>query len=106
MGEIEDGSMNGDHYTLSLTDSNCYIAFVTKNRLPVELNFNVTFLDGNQNEILHALFEGDRAIYAAPVTQMEGHADTWISDGNTMSQFKIHLSLDELKQAKDENSEL
>ena len=98
LGEIEDGSMNGDHYTLSLTDSNCYIAFVTKNHLPVELNFNVTFLDGNQNEILHTLFEGDRAIYAAPVTQMEGHADTWISEGNTMSQFKIHLSLDELKQ--------
>lgn len=98
LGEIENGTVNGEHYTLSLTDTNCYIAFVTKNYLPMELNFNVTFLDGNQNEILHTLFEGDRAIYAAPVTQMEGHADTWMSDGNTMSQFKIHLSLNDLKQ--------
>ena len=98
LDNINDGTMNGENYSLRLNDSNCYIAFVTQNYLPLEMNFNITFLDGNDNEILHTLFEGDRAIYAAPVVPLAGHTDTWVSSGNTASQFKVHLSLDELKQ--------
>lgn len=95
---IEDSVMHGENYTIHMNDSNCYMAFVTKNYLPMELTFNITFLDGEGNEILHTLFEGDRAVYAAPVVPMEGHADTWVSDGASTAQFKVHMTLSELKQ--------
>lgn len=98
LDEINDGTMNGEHYSLRLNDTNCFIAFVTKNYLPVEVNLDVTFLDGNNDEILHTLFEGDRSIYAAPVVPLAGQENTWVSDGATSSEFKIHLSLDELKR--------
>jgi hypothetical protein len=98
LDQIHNGTMTGEHYTLQLNDSNCYIAFVTTNYLPLELNFNAIFLDGEGNEILHTLFEGDRAIDAAPVTPLAGHTDTWVSNGNMTSQFKIHLTLDELNR--------
>lgn len=95
---IDDGRWYGEHYTVSLNDSNCYIAFVTKNSLPVEMNFSFAFLDGNNNEILHTLFEGDHAIYAAPAVRMDGIEETWISDGYSTAEFKVHLTLNELRQ--------
>ena len=95
---IGDGVLTGEHYTVQLNDTNCYIAFVAKNELPVELIFNITFLDEVGSPILSALFDGDRALLPAPVIPLEGHQDTWVSNGATESQFKIHLSLDELKQ--------
>ncbi len=98
LDNIQDGTMNGEHYSLHLNDSNCYIAFVTKNYLPLELNFNATFLDEADNELLRTVFEGDLASHAAPVTPLAGHTGTWISNGNETSQFKIHLNLNELKQ--------
>ena len=98
LDRIEDSVMQGENYTLHMNDSNCYIAFVTKNYLPTELRFSISFLDGMGNEILHTLFEGDRAIYAAPVVPLAGHADTWVSDGASTAQFKVHLTLSELKQ--------
>ena len=98
LDEINNGTMEGENYTVRLNDSNCYIAFVTKNQLPVELLFNITFLDEAGNEILHTLFEGDRAIYAAPVVPLAGHENTWVSDGATTAQFKVHLTLNELNE--------
>ena len=104
LANIHDETMEGENYSLHLNDSNCYIAFVTKNYLPTELKFNITFLDGAGNEILHTLFGGDRAIYAAPVVPLAGHADTWVSDGASTAQFKVHLSLKELKKLCDTRS--
>jgi hypothetical protein len=101
LDEINDGTMHGEHYTLSLNDTNCYIAFVTKNYLPVEVNLNIAFLDGNDDEILHTLFEGDRSVYAAPVVPLTGQADTWVSNGSTTSEFKVRLSLDDLNRLCD-----
>ncbi|MBQ6069799.1 MAG: hypothetical protein IJK84_09865 [Bacteroidales bacterium] len=98
LSNIEGSTLQGDNYAIRLNDSNCYIAFVTNNYLPLELNLNVTFLDGAGNEILHTLFEGDRAMYAAPVVPLPGRSDTWVSNGASSAQFKAHLSLEELKQ--------
>ena len=40
LNNIEDSMMHGDNYTIRMNDSNCYMAFVTQNHLPIELNFN------------------------------------------------------------------
>ena len=98
LANINEGRWDGEHYSVSLNDSNCYIAFVTKNSMPVEMDFSIAFLDGNNNEILHTLFEGDRAIYAAPAIRMDGPEETWVSNGFSTAEFKVHLKLDELKQ--------
>ena len=98
LNSIENDTLRGEHYTVHLNDSNCYIAFVVKNSLPVGLSYNVTFIDENDSPILSTLYEGDYEMYAAPVKPFTGHENTYISNGYTTSQFKLNLSLDNLKK--------
>ena len=98
LDNIGEGVINGEHYTVNLNDSNCYLAFVAKNHIPVEAIFNCTFLDEFDNPILSTIFDGDRAILPAPTIPLDGHQNTWCSNGATETQFKIHLSLNDLKQ--------
>lgn len=98
LDNIGEGVINGEHYTINLNDSNCYLAFVAKNHIPVEAIFNCTFLDEFGDPILSTIFDGDRAILPAPTIPLDGHQNTWCSNGATETQFKIHLSLNDLKQ--------
>ena len=98
LSHIEDDTLRGEHYTVCLNNENCFLAFVVKNGLPVGLQFNVTFLDEHNTPILRTLFDGDYEMGAAPVVPMSGRlSNTYISDGMTQSQFKLHLTLDNLK---------
>ncbi|MBO4599850.1 MAG: hypothetical protein J5641_03830, partial [Bacteroidales bacterium] len=97
LSNIENDTLTGEHYTVRLNDSNCYIAFVVNNYLPVGLNLNVTFLNGTGSPILSTMFDGDHEVFAAPVVPLAGYQDTYVSNGSTPSQFKVHLTLDQLK---------
>lgn len=98
LSNIENDTLQGEHYTVCLNDESCFLAFVVNNGLPVGLHFNITFLDESNAPILSTLFQGDYEMYSAPVVPMPGHPKTYMSNGKTSSQFKLHLTLDNLKQ--------
>ena len=98
LSNIENDTLMGEHYTVRLNNENCFLAFVVNNGLPIGLQFNITFLDEYNAPILSTLFQGDYEMYSAPVIPMPGHPNTYISNGVTSSQFKLQLTLDNLKQ--------
>jgi len=95
---IDQDTLRGDNYTVHLNDSNCYLAFVVNNGLPLGLNFDITFLDQYNMPILSTMFEGDPGIAPAPVVPLPGHENTYIANDSTTSQFRLQLTLDNLRQ--------
>lgn len=98
LSNIENGTFTGENYSFTLNDDNCYLAFVFDNGLPVGLNFNLTFLDENNLPLLTTAFTGDQNIFPAPVVPFEGHPGCYRAEGSTPSQFRMKLTLDNLKQ--------
>ncbi len=95
---INQGTLTGENYSLQLNDSNCYLAFVVNNGLPLGLNFDITFLDANDTPVLSTIFNGNFIMEPSPVTPLAGHPNTYVSNGMTPSQFKLKLSLDDISK--------
>lgn len=95
---LEQDALSGNYYNISLNDSNCYLALIVDNGLPLGLNFDLTFLDQYGMPTLGTIFNGDFEIAPSPVTVLQGYENTYASNGSTRSQFNLHLSLENLRQ--------
>jgi len=95
---IDQDTLRGENYTVHLNDTNCYLAFVVGNGLPLGMNIDITFLDQNDAPILSTVFDGRFEIQPSPVAYLPGHENTYVSNGSTPSQFKTHLTLENLRQ--------
>jgi hypothetical protein len=61
-------------------------------------HFYLAFLDENNLPLLTTAFTGDQTIFPAPVVPFEGHPGCYRAEGSTPSQFRMKLTLANLKQ--------